>query len=114
MIFMVILYNRDPADIPNKAEIIRNKYESQRSALAPTPTTFGEADHRSNNLIPELKLFWISLKDIIRNQNFRLVSSSVALLIATTNAFRIQAVFIIKPSLDSLKASKLVGMIHDI
>ena len=113
MIFMVILYNRDPADIPNKAEKIRNKYESRRSSRAPTPTTFGEADHRSNNLIPELKLFWISLKDIIRDQSFRLVSSSVALLIATTNAFRIQAVSIIKPSLDPLKASKLVGMIHE-
>ena len=95
-----------------KAERIRNKYESRRSSQAPTPTTFGEAERSRIELIPKLKIFWLSLKDIILAQNFRLVSSSVALLIATTNAFRIQAVSIIKPSLDPLNASKFVGTIH--
>ena len=112
MIIMLTLYNKDPADIPNKAERIRNKYESRRSSRAPTPTTFGEAERSRIELIPKLKIFWLSLKDIILAQNFRLVSSSVALLIATTNAFRIQAVSIIKPSLDPLNASKFVGTIH--
>ena len=108
---MVILYNRDPADIPNKAEKIRNKYESRRASRAETPLPFDQPENRGNDLIPKLKLFWISIRDIIQDQNFRLVSFSVALLIATTNAFRIQAVTIIKPSLDPLNASRLVGMI---
>ena len=60
-------------------------------------------------LLNKFKLFWVSLKDIVSNHNFRLICFSVALLTATTNGFRIQAVRIIRPSLDPLSANKLAG-----
>ena len=60
-------------------------------------------------LFRKMKLFLTTLKEIISIHNFRLVGFSIAMLIGLTNGFRIQAVSIIRPSLDSQSANKLVG-----